>query len=84
MKAKKIAGALIGAFIAFLGLLWFLQGTGILRIQPIACVSNCEEITGVSPFWAFAGAVVFIIGIGIIVLIVRHGTPPEKPADQET
>jgi hypothetical protein len=72
MKAKQIAGALIGAFIAFLGLLWSLQGTGILHIRPIFCVTNCEEIIGVSPLWAVAGVIAFIIGIIIIVISVRR------------
>lgn len=84
MKGKQIAGALIGAFIAFLGLLWSLQGTGILRIRPVVCVSNCEEIAGVSPLWAIAGVIVFIIGIIIIIMSVKHGRTHEIQADQET
>lgn len=75
MRGKQIAGvagALIGAFIAFLGLFWTLQGTGILQIRPVYCVTNCEEIVGVSPLWAIAGAIAFIIGIIIIVMSVRH------------
>ncbi len=82
MNGKQIAGALIGAFIAFLGLLWSLQGTGILQIRPVYCVTNCEEIMGVSPFWAIAGAIVFITGIILIVISVRRAGTPEIRADQ--
>ena len=83
MKGKQIAGVLLGAFIAFLGLLWSLQGTGILQIRPILCVTDCEEIVGVSPFWAMAGAITFIIGIIIIVISMRRVRSHEIQADQK-
>jgi hypothetical protein len=76
MKGRQIAGTLLGAFIAFLGLLWFLQGTGILRIRPILCVANCEEIVGPSPFWVAVGAVTLIIGTVVAVVSVRRGRTP--------
>ncbi len=72
MKGKQFAGILAGAFLAFLGLLWLLQGTGVLRVKPLVCVTNCEEIIGGSSYWAGAGAVAFMIGIIIIFLSVRH------------
>ncbi|RXE56285.1 hypothetical protein ABH15_09150 [Methanoculleus taiwanensis] len=72
MNGKQIAGALFGAFIAFLGLLWFLQGTDIVRMRPILCFTNCEEIVGGSPVWAVTGAVVFIIGVVVIVISGRR------------
>jgi hypothetical protein len=62
MKFTYLVGLLVGVFIAFLGLLWFLQGSGILQMRPILCVTNCEEIVGTSPTWAIAGAITFIIG----------------------
>ncbi len=83
MKGKQIAGVLLGAFIAFLGLLWSLQGTGILQIRPILCVTDCEEIVGVSPFWAITGAITFIIGIIIIVISMRRVRSHEIQADQK-
>jgi hypothetical protein len=76
MKGKQIAGALVGAFITFLGLLWFLQGTGILQVRPIVCVTNCQEIVGRSPFWAVAGVIAFIIGIIVVVVSVRSVRTP--------
>ena len=65
-------GALVGAFIAFLGLLWFLQGVAIIQMRPILCVTNCEPIVGGSPVWAAVGTIAFIIGIGIVFVSVRR------------
>jgi hypothetical protein len=73
MKLIHIAGALIGAFIAVLGLLWFLQGAAIIQMRPVLCVANCEPIVGRSPFWAATGAVAFIIGSGIAIFSLRRG-----------
>lgn len=76
MNAKGVVGALLGAFIGFLGLLWFLQGTGILRMRPILCIANCEEVVGPSPTWAAAGAVALIIGAIVVAVSVRRGGAP--------
>ena len=76
MNAKGVVGALLGAFIGFLGLLWFLQGTGILRMRPILCIANCEEVVGPSPTWAAAGAVALIIGAIVVAVSVRRGRTP--------
>jgi len=48
MKLIQIVGMLVGAFIAFLGLLWFLQGLAIIQMRPILCVANCGPIVGSS------------------------------------
>lgn len=84
MKFQYIAGMLVGAFIAFLGLLWFLQGTGILHIRPIMCVADCEEIVGTSPSWAIAGAVAIILGVLIAVVSARRIRTPQDQADEPT
>lgn len=73
MKLIQIVGVLAGAFIASLGLLWFLQGMAIIEMRPILCVGNCEPIIGGSPFWAAAGAVAFIVGAGIAFFSARRG-----------
>ena len=78
MKFKYFAGILVGGLIAFLGLLWFLQGTGILHLRPILCVTNCEELVGTSPTWAIAGAVAFIIGSIIAATSVRRFRIPRE------
>lgn len=70
MNAKQLAGALFGAFIVFLGLLWFLQGTGILRVRPILCIGDCTVIVGLSPLWAVSGLIVLIIGAIVVFVSV--------------
>lgn len=76
MKARQIAGALIGAFIGFLGLLWFLQGTGTLRMRPILCIANCEEVVGPSPVWAASGLIALIVGVIVVFVSIRHVRAP--------
>jgi len=49
MRLIRIVGVLVGAFIAALGLLWFLQGMAIIEMRPILCVADCEPIVGGSP-----------------------------------
>jgi len=73
MKPIRIVGVLIGAFIASLGLLWFLQGMAIIEMRPILCVADCETVVGGSPSWAAAGAVTFIVGIGVALFSARRG-----------
>ncbi|HDR72707.1 MAG TPA: hypothetical protein ENN85_02140 [Methanoculleus sp.] len=73
MKLIQIVGALIGALIAALGLLWFLQGVALIQMRPILCVANCEPIVGRSPFWAAAGVIAFLIGSGVAYLSARRG-----------
>ncbi|MDN7013143.1 hypothetical protein FGW20_08840 [Methanoculleus sp. FWC-SCC3] len=76
MNAKGVVGTLLGVFVAILGLLWLLQGTGILRMRPILCIANCEEVVGPSPTWAAAGAVALIIGAIVVAVSVRHSRTP--------
>ena len=71
MKPIRIVGVLIGAFIASLGLLWFLQGTAIIQMRPILCVANCEPIVGGSPVWTAAGAVAFVVGVVVALFSAR-------------
>jgi hypothetical protein len=73
MKLVYIVGTLVGAFIAFLGLLWLLQGVAIIEMRPILCVANCEPVVGRSPFWAATGVIAFIIGVGIAYFSLRRG-----------
>ena len=68
MSKKGITLLFIGVIMSFLGLLWFLQGSDIVHLQPILCFANCEPITGKSPLWQVIGAITFVIGIRIIVV----------------
>ena len=49
----RIVTLIIGALLMAIGVVWFLQGIGSLAGSPM---------TGVS-FWAFAGAVSFVVGL---------------------
>jgi len=74
MKPIRIAGTISGVIVALLGLLWLLQGAGLLRLCPILCFADCECVTGGSLFWAIVGAITFIIGAivaGLSVLRLR-------------
>lgn len=49
----RIVKLVIGVLLMAIGVVWFFQGIGSLAGSPM---------TGVS-FWAFAGAVVFVVGL---------------------
>ena len=61
-----------GVVIGVLGCLWFLQGTGLVTIQPILCVAECEAIEGPAPGWAVAGALSVAVGLAAIWLALRR------------
>jgi uncharacterized membrane-anchored protein YitT (DUF2179 family) len=58
---KRRALSIVGALIALFGLVWFLQGAGVL---PGSVMSG-------SQFWEIAGGITFILGIVIIVYCLR-------------
>jgi hypothetical protein len=76
MSAKTIATTTIGAAIALLGLLWFLQGADLIHIRPILCVADCEPLVGGSVGWMIAG----VIGIVVGSLIIRLGAKRTRSA----
>jgi len=49
-----------------LGTLWLLQGTGLVVIEPIACVAECETLEGPSLPWALAGVSALAAGAGLV------------------
>lgn len=53
-----------GAIVALAGLVFTLQGVGVLK------GSSMSDTT----FWSVAGPVIIIVGLIAIVLGVRHGT----------
>jgi hypothetical protein len=71
MKRRKLAAAFVGAIVALIGLVWFLQGAGMIHMCPVFCVMDCECVTGGSQFWEAAGAITFIVGVLIIVVSMR-------------
>ena len=73
MNLKHVVGAVIGVALAMLGLLWFLQGTGAIRICPVLCFADCECVEGGSLVWAVAGAITFAIGAILAWVSLRRG-----------
>ena len=53
---KRRVFSIVGAIMALFGLVWLLQGAGIL---PGSAMSG-------SQFWEIAGAITFIVGLVII------------------
>ena len=49
-NAKTIVMTIPGVIVALLGMLWLVQGLGIIQIDPILCVGDCEPITGVDGY----------------------------------
>ncbi|CAB4994948.1 unannotated protein [freshwater metagenome] len=57
----KIVKLVIGALLMAIGVVWFFQGIGSLAGSPM---------TGVS-FWAFAGVIMFVVGLFVVVRGVK-------------
>ncbi|MEN6340940.1 MAG: hypothetical protein ABFC89_00105 [Methanospirillum sp.] len=74
MDPERVVGAIVGAGLALLGGLWFLQGTGRVRICPVLCFADCECVEGGSRSWAVAGAVTFAAGAIVAWTSLRRGT----------
>lgn len=54
----------IGVALTLLGVLWFLQGAGVVHVRPILCVSNCKPVTK-SVGWLIAGIVAGMVGVAL-------------------
>ncbi len=74
MDVKRVVGAIVGLVLAMLGLLWFLQVTGRVRICPVLCFADCECVEGGSRSWEIAGAIASAIGALLACVSVRSGT----------
>jgi hypothetical protein len=73
MNPKRVVGAIVGIVLAMLGLLRFLQGTGVVRMCPLFCFVDCECVEGGSLFWGIAGALTFAIGVVLVWVSVLRG-----------
>lgn len=58
----RIALNVVGALCLLMGCVWFLQGINVLP---------GSFMTG-QPFWAGAGAVAVVVGMGLVILAMRH------------
>ncbi|HWA01546.1 MAG TPA: hypothetical protein VG841_14660 [Caulobacterales bacterium] len=67
----KIALTLVGLVCLVLGGLWFLQGLGVVRMQPVLCVADCAPLEGPSLTWTTVGFVVAGAGCVAIVRALR-------------
>ena len=59
--------AIISGVILFpLGVLWLLQGLGIVTMAPILCFANCTPIEGPAPVWAVVGGTAIVAGFFLL------------------
>ena len=58
---SKLVKLVIAALLMAIGVVWFFQGIGSLAGSPM---------TGVS-FWAFAGVIMFVVGLFLVVRGVK-------------
>ena len=65
-RILNYVGFIGGIILLLLGLLWFLQGSDLIHINPILCFANCMPIIGKSMIWQIVGGAVFIAGVTII------------------
>jgi hypothetical protein len=59
----KIVILIVSVLAALLGGLWFLQGIGLVHLDPVACVGECTPLEGPSMQWAVIGGVVLALGL---------------------
>jgi hypothetical protein len=62
---------LLGLAAASLGILWLLQGLGVIDMKPILCFANCDPVQGASATWAVIGAVTLAVGATAIFLSLK-------------
>jgi hypothetical protein len=72
MKWLYAISGILGLAVGALGCLWFLQGVGLVVIEPIACVGECEALTGPSLGWAIAGLAMLLVGAALIWWSIRR------------
>ena len=68
---NRLLQVLAVVFIA-LGVLWALQGAGIVHIKPILCVANCTELQGASGQWLLMGIGAIAVGTALWYLARRR------------
>lgn len=63
-RLRALVPLAAGVVLAPLGLLWALQGAGVVHLRPILCISHCEPVTQ-SDGWLLAGAVTCALGLAL-------------------
>ena len=69
---KRIAALIFGIAAVLLGGLWRVQGLGLVRIEPIACVADCKTLEGPSLMWAAIGLVVLLAGAAALFYAAKR------------
>lgn len=64
--------ALLGIVSILLGVLWSLQGAELIHLEPIACVANCEPLTGPSTTWLLTGLATVVMGLIVTIGCIRY------------
>ncbi|QGU01972.1 hypothetical protein CKALI_05510 [Corynebacterium kalinowskii] len=76
MKALlKWAGLITAIPVTLLGVLWAAQGFGLVEIDPIACVGDCQPLKGPNWRWAVAGVLTVIGGMTGVLVLTRSLRP---------
>lgn len=57
-----------GAILALLGGLWFLQGIGLVTIDPILCAGDCEPVQAPSVRWTVTGTITALVGAALLIV----------------
>ena len=55
-----------------LGVLWLLQGLGLVVMDPILCFVNCTPIVGPVATWTIAGSISLALGLLALGLALRR------------
>jgi formate-dependent nitrite reductase membrane component NrfD len=71
MRWVWISVLVLGLAVTALGVLWFLQGSDVVQINPILCVGDCEPVTGHQPVWQVAGGIAGLVGVFLAVSAAR-------------
>jgi hypothetical protein len=58
----RILALVFGVIAGLLGLLWLLQGLGLVQVRPILCFADCAPVQGPSVTWAVVGVIALAIG----------------------
>lgn len=63
--------AVLGTVVGALGMVWFLQGSDLVHLEPVLCVAECQPVVGHQPTWQAAGAGAILAGAAVTTLAVR-------------
>ena len=69
---KRYVMRVFGLALSMLGLLWLLQGAGIIHVRPLLCVSQCTPMAGTSLDWTLAGSLILIAGLVLVRCGLAH------------